>query len=345
MASASSFILFILQACAFLFFYNIGAQANKTFSAIFSFGDSILDTGMNNNLLSGRCNYPPYGRDFPGKVATGRFCNGKNPTDLIAEALGIKDIVPAYLKPDLQSDDLLTGVGFASGGSGIDPLTSSTLGVVAMSQQLQYFKDYIGKLTGVAGEEKAKAIVANSLVLMSAGNNDIGVSYTAGLRKLEYTFPAYCAQLVTWSTTFLEQLYALGARRFGVLSTVAFGCEPSARFIRGSSCSMVANLGAQMYNNLLKVGIASLQSKHPDAKLVFFDIFTPLVNIASNPQQFGFQNANSGCCGGFGLCLPFSPFACSDASTYVFWDFVHPTEKTYRIIVSDVLNKTLSSFS
>ncbi|KAM4108121.1 hypothetical protein ACB094_03G021600 [Castanea mollissima] len=326
MAFASSFILFILQVYACLFFCTRGAQTNKTFSAIFSFGDSILDTGMNNNLLSSRCNYPPYGRDFPGKVATGRFCNGKNPTDLIAEALGIKDTVPAYLKPNLQSDDLLTGVGFASGGSGIDPLTSSTLGVVAMSQQLQYFKDYIGKLTGVAGEEKAKVIIANSLVLMSAGNNDIGVSYTASLRKLEYTFPAYCVQLVTWSTTFLE---------------------PSARFTGGSSCSMVANLGAQMYNNLLKAGIASLKSKHPDAKLVFFDIFTPLVNIASNPQQFGkcSQNANSGCCGGFGLCLPFSPFACPDASAYVFWDFVHPTEKTYRIIVSDVLNKTLSSFS
>ena len=73
-----------------------------------------------------------------------------------------------------------------------------------MSQQLQYFKDYIGKLAGVAGEEKAKSIIANSLVLMSAGNNDIGVSYTAGMRKSEYTFPAYCAQLVTWSTTFLE---------------------------------------------------------------------------------------------------------------------------------------------
>ncbi|KAM3752471.1 hypothetical protein ACB098_03G021500 [Castanea mollissima] len=311
MAFASSFILFILQVYACLFFSTIGAQTNKTFSAIFSFGDSTLDTGMNNNLLS-------------------------------VEALGIKDAVPAYLKPNLQSDDLLTGVGFASGVSGIDPLTSR---VVAMSQQLQYFKDYIGKLTGVAGEEKAKVIIANNLVLMSAGNNDIRVSYTAGLRKLEYTFPAYCVQLVTWSTTFLEQLYALGARRFGVLSIVAFGCEPSARFTGGSSCSMVANLGAQMYNNLLKAGIASLKSKHPDAKLVFFDIFTPLVNIASNPQQFGFQNANSGCCGGFGLCLPFSPFTCPDASAYVFWDFVHPTEKTYRIIVFDVLNKTLSSFS
>ncbi|XP_030933762.1 GDSL esterase/lipase At1g73610-like [Quercus lobata] len=271
MASASLFILFILQACAYLFFYTIGAQANIKFSAIFSFGDSILDTGMNNNLPS-------------------------------AKALGIKDIVPAYLKPDLQSKDLLTGVGFAFGGLGIDPLASSTLGVVAMSQQLQYFKDYIGKLKGVAGQEKAKAIIANSLVLMSAGNNDIEVSYTAGSRKLQYTFPAYCAQLVTWSTTFLEvrnkehqapnrikykfvkQLYALGARRFGVLSTVALGCEPSGRV--AGSCSMTANVGAQTYNNLLKAGIASLQSKHSDAKLVFFDIFTPLDNIASNPQRF-----------------------------------------------------------
>ncbi|XP_075639928.1 GDSL esterase/lipase At1g73610-like [Castanea sativa] len=322
---------------------QFGAQANITFSAIFSFGDSILDTGMNNNLLSGRCNYPPYGRDFPGKVATGRFCNGKNPTDLIAKALGIKDTVPAYLKPNLQSKDLLTGVGFAAGGSGIDPLTSSTLGVVAMSQQLQYFKDYIAKLTGVAGEEKAKAIIANSLVLMSAGNNDIGVSYTSSARKLQYTFPAYCAQLVTWSTTFLEQLYALGARRFGVLSTVALGCEPSGRVV--GSCSITANVGAQTYNNLLKAGIASLQSKHSDAKLVFFDIFTPLDNIASNPQQFGFQNANLGCCGGVGSCLPFTTLVCPNASTYVFWDSLHPTEKTYRIVVSDVLNKTLSSFS
>ncbi|XP_050247638.1 GDSL esterase/lipase EXL3-like [Quercus robur] len=329
MASASLFILFILQACAYLFFYTIGAQANIKFSAIFSFGDSILDTGMNNNLPS-------------------------------AEALGIKDIVPVYLKPDLQSKDLLTGVGFASGGLGIDPLTSSTLGVVAMSQQLQYFKDYIGKLKGVAGQEKAKAIIANSLVLMSAGNNDIGVHILLvrgnnSILFLHIVLNWLPGLPLFWRGNkehqapnrikykFVKQLYALGARRFGVLSTVALGCEPSGRV--AGSCSMTANVGAQTYNNLLKAGIASLQSKHSDAKLVFFDIFTPLDNIASNPQRFGFQNANLGCCGGVGSCLPFTTLVCPDASTYVFWDSLHPTEKTYRIVVSDVLNKTLSSFS
>lgn len=56
--------------------------------ALFSFGDSILDTGNNNNLQTmSKCNFPPYGRDFPGGVPTGRFCNGKNPTDLIGNEI------------------------------------------------------------------------------------------------------------------------------------------------------------------------------------------------------------------------------------------------------------------
>jgi hypothetical protein len=43
---------------------------------------------------------------------------------LLAEELGIKDLVPPYLDPHLQPQDLLTGVCFASGGAGYDPLTS-----------------------------------------------------------------------------------------------------------------------------------------------------------------------------------------------------------------------------
>jgi len=39
------------------------------------------------------------------------------------EELGIKEYLPAYLDPNLKSSDLVTGVGFASGASGYDPLT------------------------------------------------------------------------------------------------------------------------------------------------------------------------------------------------------------------------------
>ena len=43
--------------------------------------------------------------------------------------MGIKELLPPFLSPDLQLKDLLTGVAFACGGSGYDPLTS-TLAVI-----------------------------------------------------------------------------------------------------------------------------------------------------------------------------------------------------------------------
>lgn len=45
------------------------------------------------------------------------------------EYLGIKEAMPAYLDPNLRTEDLLTGVCFASAGSGYDPLTIE-LGVI-----------------------------------------------------------------------------------------------------------------------------------------------------------------------------------------------------------------------
>ena len=41
-----------------------------------------------------------------------------------ASKLGIKELLPPFLSRDLQLKDLLTGVAFACGGSGYDPLTS-----------------------------------------------------------------------------------------------------------------------------------------------------------------------------------------------------------------------------
>jgi len=57
------------------------------FPAVFAFGDSIFDTGNNNNLLTlSKCNFPPYGRDYYGGKATGRFGNGRVLSDLISKS-------------------------------------------------------------------------------------------------------------------------------------------------------------------------------------------------------------------------------------------------------------------
>jgi len=51
---------------------------------VFIFGDSLSDSGNNNNLpTSAKCNYKPYGIDFP-MGPTGRFTNGRTAIDIIS---------------------------------------------------------------------------------------------------------------------------------------------------------------------------------------------------------------------------------------------------------------------
>lgn len=58
---------------------------NETVPAVFAFGDSIVDPGNNNYIRTLiKCNFLPYGRDFAeGNRPTGRFSNGKVPSDII----------------------------------------------------------------------------------------------------------------------------------------------------------------------------------------------------------------------------------------------------------------------
>lgn len=54
--------------------------------ALLVFGDSIVDPGNNNMLITpAKANFPPYGRDFQGHDPTGRFSNGRIPPDLIGD--------------------------------------------------------------------------------------------------------------------------------------------------------------------------------------------------------------------------------------------------------------------
>ena len=54
--------------------------------ALFIFGDSLVDNGNNNAILTlARANYRPYGIDFP-QGTTGRFTNGRTYVDVLGTA-------------------------------------------------------------------------------------------------------------------------------------------------------------------------------------------------------------------------------------------------------------------
>lgn len=326
---------------------------NITMPAVFAFGDSIVDPGNNNKVKTlVKCNFPPYGKDFEGGIPTGRFSNGKIPSDLLVEELGVKELLPAYLDPNLKPSDLVTGVCFASGASGYDPLTPKIASVISMSEQLAMFKEYIGKLKNIVGEDRTKSILDNSFFLVVAGSDDIANTYfIARVRQLQYDIPAYTDLMLHSASDFVKELHKLGARRIGVLSAPPIGCVPSQRTLAGGiqrDCAEEYNYAAKLFNSKLSRELDSLNHNLPNSRIVYIDIYNPLLDIIVNHQRYGFKVMDKGCCGTGKievsvLCNPLDA-TCPNPSEFVFWDSYHPTEEVYRQLIAQVLQKYLPRF-
>ncbi|CAI0378128.1 unnamed protein product [Linum tenue] len=146
--------------------------------AVFVFGDSLVDTGNNNYVHTiAKGNFPPYGRDFAGGRATGRFSNAKGVADYIAQVLGVKQLLPPYLDPSLDLQELLTGVCFASAGSGYDPRTPQKMNAIPMMTQLNMFKEYIKRINASVGPERTQEIISQSAYIIFMGSNDLTNTY------------------------------------------------------------------------------------------------------------------------------------------------------------------------
>ncbi|KAL9358164.1 hypothetical protein Peur_051417 [Populus x canadensis] len=346
----STLVLFLTVVCTVSSLVKL--PPNVTIPALLVFGDSIVDAGNNNDLKTlVKSNFPPYGKDFEGGIPTGRFCNGKIPSDIIAKELGIKDTLPAYLDPAVQPQDLITGVTFASSGSGFDPLTPKLVSVLSLSDQLEHFKEYIGKLKAIIGEENTIFTIRNSLFLVVASSDDIANTYfTLRARKLQYDVPAYTDLMANSASSFAQELYELGARRIVVFSAPPVGCVPSQRTLAGGAereCAENFNEAAKLFNSKLSKKLDSLASSLPNSRLVYIDVYNPLLDIIQKPQKYGFQVADKGCCGTgilevAVLCNEHTSETCADVSDYVFWDSYHPTERAYKALVYPLLGKYLT---
>lgn len=329
---------------------------NVTIPAVIVFGDSIVDQGNNNGLTATviKCNFPPYGKDFLAGIPTGRFCNGKTPADLIAEELGIKEFLPAYLDPHLLPIDLPTGVSFASGATGFDPQTAQLMNVYTMSDQLKMFEEYIQKLKLMVGEEESGRILTNSMYMVVTGTDDLANTYfSIGTRRFQYDINSYTDFLVQSASQFVMELYKMGAKRIAVFGHPPIGCLPSQRTLAGGElrqCAENYNQAAQLYNSKLSSALSSLNSSLHDAKarVLYVDAYTPLLDLIQNHDKYGFAVADRGCCGTGTvevvlLCNHLSE-TCSNRSAYLFWDSYHPTERGYKILVDRILQRYFNRF-
>ncbi|KAK4274872.1 hypothetical protein QN277_018039 [Acacia crassicarpa] len=326
------------------------------FSSILVFGDSTVDPGNNNFIETFfKGNHFPYGRDFPGHVPTGRYSNGKLVSDFVASILGIKETVPPYLDPNLSDHELLTGVSFASGGSGLDDLTTVASGVIPVSKQIEYFREYVEKIKCIVGKEEAEKMLERALVIISAGTNDFSLNfYDLPIRKHQFVdISRYQDFVQNRLQIFIKELYNLGCRKIAVVGLPPIGCIPlqiTAKFKnpKDRKCIEQENLDSELYNKKLERLLLQVQATLPGCRVVYTDVYNPLANLINQPEKYGFLVTKRGCCGSGileagPLCNELTP-TCEDASKFVFWDSVHPTEAAYKYITKYVEEEAFPKF-
>ncbi|MQM23235.1 hypothetical protein Taro_056298, partial [Colocasia esculenta] len=286
------FALLCLQALLILIPPQ-GAAGAGTVPAIIVFGDSTVDAGNNNRVDTVlKSNFRPYGRDFDGGKPTGRFCNGRLATDFISEALGLRPSVPAYLDPEYGIADFAAAVCFASAGTGYDNATSDVLSVIPLWKELEYFKEYQGRLRGHMGEDRAAATVAGALFIVSAGTNDFLENYYATPRRSAHAgVEEFADFLVGLAEGFVTEIYRLGARKVALTGLAPIGCLPLERSANlqagGGACVERYNEAARGFNAKLRGMCERLRGALPELRLVYSHVYDVFLAIIQNPSLFG----------------------------------------------------------
>uniref|UniRef100_A0A0D9V3K0 GDSL esterase/lipase n=1 Tax=Leersia perrieri TaxID=77586 RepID=A0A0D9V3K0_9ORYZ len=129
------------------------ALAPPCYQRVFSFGDSLADTGNLEFLSANDTNHPslwpPYGETFFHK-ANGRCSNGRLIIDFIAEALGLPFVRPYWSGQSAR--DFATGANFAvAGATALSSDFFRARGVpvhnsVHLDMQMKWFRDLLDLL-------------------------------------------------------------------------------------------------------------------------------------------------------------------------------------------------------
>lgn len=305
-----------------------GAQQVPCF---FLFGDSQFDNGNNNVLVtSAKVNYYPYGIDYPGGIATGRFANGKNIADYLAQFLGFDKPISPYVT--VSGSDTLRGVNYASGLAGILEETGVAAGGrFTFNTQLLNHATIISRIRILLRDPiTVKNYLNQCLYAVNIGSNDYLNNYLMPQSypsSTLFTPDQFADLLIRTLSLKLKALYNYGARKVAVFGIGLLGCVPHEikRFnTNGAPCVGFINDYAQLFNNRLKPLIDDLNRILPGAH------FT-IINITSislgDPAAIGIKVVNASCCTAepvTGLCVK-DQNPCNNRNEYAFWDEYHPT--------------------
>uniref|UniRef100_A0ACD5W3I7 Uncharacterized protein n=1 Tax=Avena sativa TaxID=4498 RepID=A0ACD5W3I7_AVESA len=332
-----------------------GGDHGTRYSRIFSFGDSLTDTGNSLRLAatrSGPSSRPPYGKTF-FRHPTGRASDGRLVIDFIVDALEIPNPRP-YLAGK-NAGDFRRGANFAVGGAtALGPDFFSSRGLkpfvpVSLANQTSWFNNVLHLL---GPDHERRRITASSLFLLGEiGVNDylVVLGNNNTVREARTLVP----HIVAAVRSVLIEVIAAGARMVLIPGMIPLGCEPQLLALYKSDghdpesgCITELNDLAQQHNRVLNDMLRDLRLAHPGSAILYADLYSVVTDMIVSPWKHGFRNRPlAACCGGRGaynfnmtaFCGAAGTMACADPSEYVSWDGVHFTEAANRRIACATL--------
>ncbi|XP_042480161.1 GDSL esterase/lipase 7-like [Macadamia integrifolia] len=325
-----------LLAFFFLPHFFFAKSSSHLVPALYVFGDSIVDSGNNDFLnTSSKVNYKPYGIDFPAGP-TGRFSNGNTFAEFLAQYLGLPFAPPYLGLSEDQKSEIITGMNYASGSSGILRKTGSAIGMnLALQIQIELFqetvKHYLPK--NFKTNDELSNYLSKSIFVVVTGNNDYLNNYLQPARYNSsslYGPVEFSSFLLKEFKQGLQDIYNLGARKFLVFNIGPIGCTPALLYSLNltSGCAENLNQLVSLYNEGLPNMLQELSDSLNGSSFVLGKFYEVSYDLNQNPYKNGFTNRSSCCVVNHATtqCLQdVSP--CMDRATHIYWDGFHPSQQ------------------
>jgi phospholipase/lecithinase/hemolysin len=289
-------------------------QANAaSFSGLYVFGDSLVDTGNTFTLTGGALPPAPY--------EAGRFTNGPIWLDVLSASL---DVTPTPIAQVLLGGVTPTeGINFAFGGATtstrniLDPLLPTPPGPIFLGLQEQ-----IGLFSTLIPD--GQSADADALYVIWAGAND----YLPSLTDLTFQPETTPDVPVGNISAAISTLFAQGARNFLIPNLADLGRTP---FILNNpavpgfiSLSETLNQRTEAFNLALFAELDELNGALPDINIVSLDADALFDQAIAG--ELGFTSIDTACFN------QFSGTICSDPETSLFWDFNHPSAAAHKLV-------------
>ncbi|XP_078174974.1 GDSL esterase/lipase At1g28600-like [Carex rostrata] len=352
--------LFPFLLVLFSSFHPAISNTIPCFNAIFSFGASYEDTG-NIAILARTANadqpllHLPYGETY-FHHPTGRASDGRLVIDRIATKLGFQFIPPSLS----QGQDFTKGANFAvSGATALNVaffqqnnITNQFIRNTSLSVQLGWFENM---KPSICNTTCVKYFKKSLFVFGKFGDNDYLYMLFSGktVDFVNSTVPL----VVDTIRSALERLLKQGVMQLVVPGTRPNGCVPVILTYFASTnrsdydslgCLKVYNNIAIYHNALLRDAVKQLRVEFPQAKISYSEFYEPIIDFVTNPYKYGFISGTPlrACCGSGGPynynisagCGQPGVTACPNPSSFINWDGLHLTEKSYDIIANGWLN-------